>query len=67
MGQATMEHLMHSVILGVVLYFAMTMLLKQSKEMACARSSVIAAAAFIYMIMYGHKFPPGQLNPALGF
>ena len=67
MGQATMEHLMHSVILGFGLYFAMTMLLKQPKEMACARSSVLAAAAFIYMIMYGHKFPPGQLNPALGF
>ena len=67
MGQATMNHLLHSVILGVVLYFGMTMGLKQSKEMACARSSVLASVAFIYMIMFGHNFPPGAINPALGF
>jgi len=66
MGQATMEHLLHSAILGVVLYFGMTMGLGQPKEMACSRSSVIAAAAFIYMIMFGHG-PPTQLNPDLGF
>ena len=67
MGQASMEHLVHSVILGVVLYLGMTMGLGQSKETACGRSCVLAAAAYIYMIMFGHTFHPGRLNPALGF
>jgi len=65
MGKATMEHLLHSVVLGVVLYFGMTMGLGQATDKACANSSVIAAAAFIYMIMFGHG-PPGQINPKLG-
>ena len=65
MGQATMEHLLHSVILGVVLYFGMTMGLGQPTDKACANSSALAAAAFIYMIMFGHG-PPGQINPKLG-
>jgi len=62
-----MEHILHSVILGVVLYLGMVYGLGQSQEMAISRSTVIAAVALIYMVMYGHSFPPGKLNPSLGF
>ena len=64
---ASMEHILHSVILGVVLYLGMVYGLGQSQEMACSRSTVLAAVALIYMVMYGHSFPPGKLNPSLGF
>ena len=63
----SMEHILHSVILGVVLYLGMVYGLGQNKEKACSNSTVIAAVALIYMVMYGHSFPPGKLNPSLGF
>lgn len=62
-----LEHVMHAAILGVVLYFGMTKLLGQTCEKACGRSIILASVALIYMIMYGHKFPPGAINPSLGF
>ena len=64
--KANLEHVMHAVILAVVLYFAMVHLLGQSQEMACSRSIVLAALALVYMIMFGHSFPPGRVNPSLG-
>jgi hypothetical protein len=61
-----LEHIMHAAILGVILCFVMRQM-GQSDDQACARSIVIASAALIYMIMFGHSFPPGNLNPALKF
>ena len=51
------EHLLHSVILGVLLYFVMVFILKQSYSMAQDRSMLIAALAFIYMMLFGHSLP----------
>tara|TARA_Y100000817_G_C16534798_1_gene401712 strand:+ start:210 stop:410 length:201 start_codon:yes stop_codon:yes gene_type:complete len=62
-----LEHVMHAVIISVVLYFGMVHLLNQSKEKACSRSILFAGIALVYMIMFGHSFPPGRLNPSLGF
>ena len=62
-----LEHVMHSAILCVALYFVMTKLLGQNQNIACSRSIILASIALIYMIMYGHSFPPGKLNPSLGF
>jgi len=62
-----LEHVMHAVILGIALCFVMVQFLGQSQEMACSRSIVIASLALIYMIMFGHSFPPGRINPSLGF
>jgi len=39
----------------------------QGSDKACSRSIIISALALIYMIMYGHQFPPGTMNPSLGF
>jgi len=54
----------HSVIIGVVLYAIMTLLLKQSPAVAENRSICIAAAVLIYMIVFGHGLP-GRINPQL--
>lgn len=62
-----LNHLWHSAILLVVSYVVMTQALKQSPNMAFDRSVILASLALIYMIMFGHKFPPGQLNPNLSF
>jgi len=62
-----LEHVMHAVIISVVLYFGMVHLLNQSQEKACSRSILLSSIALVYMIMFGHSFPPGRLNPSLGF
>lgn len=49
--------LLHSVIIGVVLYLIMVFLLKQNKVVAENRSIFIAAIVLIYMIMFGHGLP----------
>ena len=53
--------LMHSVIIGFVLYFVMVFGLKQSKPVAENRSILLAAVVLIYMILFGHGMP-GRLN-----
>jgi hypothetical protein len=53
--------LMHSVIIGFVLYFVMVYGLKQSKLVAENRSILLAAVVLIYMILFGHGMP-GRLN-----
>lgn len=54
---SSFEHLLHSVILGVLLYFVMVFILKQSYSMAQDRSMLIAGLAFVYMMLFGHSLP----------
>ena len=54
---SSFNHLLHSAILGVLLYFVMVFILKQSYSMAQDRSMLIAALAFIYMMLFGHSLP----------
>jgi hypothetical protein len=49
--------LMHSVLLGLVLYFIMRYALGQQPSIAENRSILIAAVALIYMILFGHGLP----------
>ena len=56
--------LVHSVIIGIVLYFIMTMGFKQRAIVAQNRSLILAAVALIYMIMFGHGLP-GRVNADL--
>ena len=53
--------LMHSVIIGIILYFIMTLVFKQRAVVAQNRSLVLAAIALIYMIAFGHGMP-GKVN-----
>jgi hypothetical protein len=49
--------LLHSVIIGIVLYFIMTLGLQQQTAVAENRSILIAASVLIYMIVFGHGLP----------
>lgn len=49
--------LMHSAIIGIILYFIMTMILKQRQAVAENRSLLLAAVTLIYMILFGHGLP----------
>ena len=49
--------LVHSVIIGVILYIFMFYILKQRQPVAENRSIILAAVVLIYMIVFGHGMP----------
>ena len=55
------EHIIHSTVLGAILYFGMVNGLQQNKEVALDRSTLIAAVFLAYMILFGHNLPT-QVN-----
>ena len=52
---------LHSAIIGIILYFIMIFALKQPTNIAENRSILIASCVLIYMILFGHGFP-NKLN-----
>jgi hypothetical protein len=54
----------HSALIGVILYFVMTLGLKQNVRVAENRSVLIAAVVLIYMVLFGHGMP-NKLNKYL--
>lgn len=56
--------LMHSVIIGILLYLIMTFILGQKQVVAENRSILLAAMILIYMILFGHGLP-GSINKNL--
>jgi hypothetical protein len=51
------QMLMHSVVIGTVMYLIMFYVLGQRQSVAENRSILIAAVALIYMILFGHRLP----------
>ena len=49
--------ILHSVIIGILLYVFMIYILKQKEPVAESRSIIIAALILIYMILFGHGLP----------
>ena len=49
--------LLHSVIIGLVLYIFMIFILGQKQEVAENRSIMLASVILIYMILFGHDYP----------
>jgi hypothetical protein len=49
--------LLHSLLIGVVLYLLMVFLLGQTPVVAENRSILIAAVVLVYMIVFGHGLP----------
>ena len=49
--------LLHSAIIGVILYVVMVYVLKQRQVVAENRSIVLAAIVLIYMVVFGHGMP----------
>ena len=47
----------HAILLGVILYFLMVYLLRQSPRKAEDRSILIAALVLAYMVLFGHGAP----------
>jgi hypothetical protein len=52
---------LHSALIGILLYFIMTIGLKQQTNVAENRSILIASFVLIYMILFGHGLP-NKLN-----
>ena len=48
---------LHSVIIGIILYLIMVLGLGQQANIAENRSILIAAVVLIYMILFGHGLP----------
>ena len=55
---------LHSLLIGIVIYFGMVYGLQQSPMVAENRSVVIGAVILIYMVVFGHGLP-GRINPML--
>jgi len=49
--------LLHSVIIGIVLYFIMIFGLGQDSNVAENRSILIGSVVLIYMVLFGHGLP----------
>jgi hypothetical protein len=56
--------LLHSVIIGLILYILMVFVFKQNETVAENRSILISALILIYMILFGHGIPD-KLNSYL--
>ena len=53
----------HSIVITAILLVIMTKMLKQSVPVARDRSILIGSIILMYMILFGHSFPPGKVNP----
>jgi hypothetical protein len=49
--------LLHSAVIGIILYLIMVYVLKQRPVVAENRSVLLAAVVLIYMIVFGHGMP----------
>ena len=49
--------LLHSAVIGVLLYLVMVFVLGQRQVVAENRSILLAALALVYMILFGHGLP----------
>jgi hypothetical protein len=49
--------LLHSVLIGILLYLFMIYILAQKQAVAENRSILLAALVLIYMILFGHGLP----------
>jgi hypothetical protein len=48
---------LHSLMIGVLLYIVMVFILKQNSAVAENRSIILAALILIYMVLFGHGLP----------
>ena len=48
---------LHSLIIGIILYIVLFYGLKQSAHVAEDRSVLIAALVLVYMVLFGHRLP----------
>lgn len=56
--------LLHSLVIGVILYVVMVYVLGQKQVVAENRSVLIGGLALVYMVLFGHGLPT-RLNKNL--
>ena len=56
--------IVHSVIIGILLYIFMIYILGQPQMVAENRSILLGSFALMYMILFGHGLPT-SINPSL--
>ena len=65
-----MEHgltmLLHSVIIGIILYLIMKYIFRQQNSIAEDRSILISSIILVYMILFGHGLPTSINKNILG-
>jgi len=49
--------LLHSVVIGVILFVIIAYVLKQKQEVAVDRTLVISGLVLVYMVTFGHGLP----------
>lgn len=49
--------LLHSLLIGVLLYIIMVFLMKQPARIAEDRSVLLGALVLVYMVLFGHGLP----------
>lgn len=64
MEERALMMVLHSVIIGILLYIFMVYGLKQNYVVAETRSVFIGGLVLIYMVLFGHKLP-GKVNKLL--
>ena len=57
--------LLHSAVIGILLYIVMVYLLGQRQAVAENRSILLSAIILIYMIVFGHGLPSALINKDL--
>jgi low temperature requirement protein LtrA len=57
MGERGIMHLLHSAVLGVVLYLILLYVVKQSPSKAENMSVLVGGLALVYMVLFGHGLP----------
>jgi hypothetical protein len=57
MQERGLEMVAHAAVIGTVLYFIMTVVLKQPQRVAEDRSVAIAGVVLVYMVVFGHGLP----------
>jgi len=49
--------LLHSIIIGLIIYFIMFFILKQNQKISENRTIFLSALILIYMLLFGHGLP----------
>tara|TARA_B110000858_G_C17343988_1_gene267947 strand:+ start:205 stop:402 length:198 start_codon:yes stop_codon:yes gene_type:complete len=57
MGERGIMHLLHSAVIGVILYLILLYVVKQSPSKAENMSVLVGGVALVYMVLFGHGLP----------
>ena len=57
MAERGLNMVLHSLIIGILLYLFMIYILKQRVAVAEDRSVLLAGLALVYMVLFGHGLP----------